>query len=95
MDPSVFPDIGSETVRVGGIQLCILSVVQDLLNHRIIRGKFLQNIGRCGVTGLRLLSTFDLHFFEQDLAELFRGVDVKLLSGHLPDLLLEDCNLFL
>ena len=37
VDPSVFLDIACKPVRIGGLQFCILPVLQDLCDDRVIR----------------------------------------------------------
>ena len=57
VNPSVLTDIGRQTFRISGIQLCQLAVVQDFLDHRIIRRQLFQYIRCRGITGLCLFAS--------------------------------------
>ena len=56
VDPSVWSDEVSQALGVGGIELCIRPVVQDLLYHWIIGSQLLQYVSSRGVACLCLFS---------------------------------------
>ena len=85
VDPSIFSDHISETICISGFQLGQLAVLQDIFYDGMIRRQLIQDIRRCGIAGLGLLSTWKSQLFKKDHTQLFRGIDIKLLPCFLPD----------
>ena len=56
VDPSVRAYEVSQALGIGGIELCIRPVVQDLLYHRIVGSQLLQYVGSRGVACFCLFS---------------------------------------
>ena len=94
VNTSVFPDKAGQSLGIGGIQLGQLTIIQDHLNHRIIRRQLLQHIRRSGITGLCLLSVGQLHPFKQDFPQLLRRINVEFFTGQLIDFLLQCHDFF-
>ena len=89
VNPSVLTDVGCQAFRIGGIQLCQLAVVQDFLDHRIIRRQFFQYIRCRGITGLCLFASRKLHLFKENLSQLLGGIDIEFMPCLLVNFLFQ------
>ena len=92
MNPAILRDVLHQTVRIGRFQLCELSVLQDQAGDRNILRQIFKNICGRRISCLRLLPSRKLHVPEQDRSQLFRGIDIELLTGLLPDGFLQLVN---
>ena len=92
MNPAILRDVLHQTVRIGRFQLCELSVLQDQAGDRNILRQIFKNICGRRISCLRLLPSRKLHVPEQDRSQLFRGIDIELLTGLLPDCFLQLVN---
>ena len=65
--------------------------VENFARQIVPLGRQLLKRGGVGAprTGLGAPAACEAHLVEQDLAELLRRADVEILSGELPDLVLE------
>ena len=89
VNPSVLTDIGCQAFRIGGIQLCQLAVIQNFLDHRIIRRQLFQHIRCRGITCLCLFSSRKLHPLKENLSQLLGGIDIELMACLLVDFLFQ------
>ena len=85
VNPSVCRNVTCQSVRVGGFELCKLTVLQNMGHDRCLRCQFLQHVGRSRVAGLRFLSIWKLQFFKQNHTELLRRIDIEGLASQIVD----------
>ena len=78
-------DFGEESFAIGGTELLYLPVVQEVLHDRVLPAEAFQSrrVGR--IARLCPLPGGELQLSKQDLAELFCGVDVELLTCRVLD----------
>ena len=69
-----------KTVGVGGLELCDLSVVENILDYGVIGRKLLESFSIGGITGLGLSRFREIHLLKQHLAELLWRADVEFLA---------------
>ncbi len=89
MNPPVIRNTLRQTVGVGGFQLRQLTVFKYIRHNRIIRRQTLQNIRRRRVACFRLFAVRHFQPVKQNRPQLFRGINIELLSGLLINLLLQ------
>ena len=85
VDAAVRADGLEQALDIGGFQLLISAVVQDIFDDRRFVLQFLQRGGVRGPAGLGLFAVAKAHFFKQDLAQLLRTVGVEALAGLFVD----------
>ena len=88
-------NIGGKSQCIGRIQLREHAVAEYFLDDRIFRRKFLQNIRGRRITALGLFPIGQFHLVEQNFAELFRRIQIKLFSGFRKYFILDPMNLAL
>ena len=92
VNPAILPDISCQSVCISGLQLCKLSVLQNITHNRMFRCKLIQHVRRRGITGLRLFTSRQLHFLKENGPQLFWRVNVKILACLSTNLLLQLTN---
>ncbi len=77
---------GREGIYIGGLELEKSPELDDFVRKRVGYGQFSQNLLVGGKTRLRFFDGREFQFVEEDVSELFWGVDVEGFSGKLIDL---------
>ena len=95
VNPSIGANVSGQPLRIGGVQLGQLAVIQNLSHHRVVVRQLFQHVRSSGIAGLGLFASRKLHLPEQDLSQLLGGVNIKPLSGFLIDLCLHLVDLHL
>ena len=81
MDTPVRPDQADKSLYIGGIQLCQTAVFEDALDNLMIAAQALKHVCVCGITCFGFGQRRQAELVEQDIAQLFCGVDVEGFAG--------------
>ena len=89
MHSALFICRGGKAIRIGALQLAVLTVFEDITDNGVIGAELFQNIRTRGVAALRLFRVGKAQLFKEDDAELLGRIDIEFLTCRLVDTLTE------